>query len=972
MFIWNFAYRAGNWGHHYRIESPTACAVLEGCGGERDFIPRGSAPMSRPLKRHATAIAVATCVALAACSSKNADESLAAAKRHLSAREDAAAVIELKNALQSNPDLAEARFLLGRALLDSNDPAGAAVELRKARDLNFPDDQVLPPLATALLRSGDFRKVIELGGANALAAPEAIASLQTTLALAYEAEGGADDKSAAALATALQAKADYAPALLFQARMLAARGELDASATLVDGVLAAAPDDPAALLLKGRLLLAGSDEASAAEAATALFRRALAAQPGYLPAHIALMSQLLRARDLDAARSQLAAMQRFHPRLPQTIYFQAYVQAMGGDATAASETLQPLLKSASPGPEVLRLAGVLAMRRGDLRQAEMYLAALVKVAPSVAGPRQMLAQVQLRAGDTDNALATLAPLLEGSSPDGRTLGLAGSAYLTAGEMKKAEQMFSLAAKADPKSARNRTSLAMARGAMGGLGGAVPELETIAESDDHVDADLALLSIELSRRNYDAALKAIDRLASKQPGKAMPFVWRARVLGTRGDLAGARASFEKALAVEPGYFLAVAGLATLDLGENKPELARARFEAALRADPGEARAMLGLAMLDEQAGKPKELVAQSIGKAIAIKPDDPTPRARLAQYHMGNNDYKLALAAAQDAVAALPNDAGMLALLGAAQLANGDVNQAVTTYGKLVAAKPRLPGPLLALAEAQGFAKSYDAAAETVKKAMAMAPQSMAVQQMAMKIDLQAGHVDRAIAKARALQAQMPQSPQGWIFEGTIQLSRGNWVPAAAAFRIALQKEASSEVARQLYLALRGAGDKAKAEAFAADWMKKHPQDAAFLFNLADLSIQEKHYEKAVRQLEAVLRISPDAPLALNNLAWVQATLKRPGAVANAERANQLSPDQPEILDTLAYALATEGNITAAIDKQKLALKLAPAAHAMRLRLASLYLQAGDKTAARTELDTLAKLGNQFRQQGEVQELRSRL
>lgn len=928
--------------------------------------------MSRPFRNLAAAFAVASGIALAACSGKSPEQSLAAAKHHLAEKETSAAVIELKNALQSKPDLAEARFLLGNALLERDDPVGAAVELRKARDLGFPDDEVLPPLATALLRSGQLQKVLDLAGAATLTVPESIASLQTTLAQAYELVGGSEDKRAAAVAAALQAKADYAPALLHRARLLAAKGELDASTQVVDGVLAAAPDDAAALVLKGQLLLTRQGDASAAEAATALFRRALAAQPGFLPAHVALMTQLLQVRDLDAARSQLAAMQKVHPRVAQTLYFQAYVQALGGDAKAAGETLQPLLKSASPNPQVLRLAGVLAMRRGDLRQAEMYLAALVQIVPMAAGPRQMLAQVQLRAGDTDNALGTLTPLLEAPSPDGRTLWLAGSAYLTAGDMKKAEQMFSLAAKADPKSARNRTSLAMARGASGGLAGAVPELEAIAESDDRVDADLALISIELNRRDYAAALKAIDRLESKQPGKAMPRVWRARVLATRGDLAGARASFEKALAAEPGFFPAVAGLAALDIGENKPDQARARFDAALKANPGEARAMLGLAMLDEQAGKPRQLVAQTMAKAIAIKPDDPTLRTRLIQYHMGKRDYKLALAAAQDAVAALPNDAGMLVLLGGAQVANGDLNQAVTTYGKLVAAKPRLPGPLLALAETQGMARSYDAAVETVNKALQLAPQSTAVQQMAMKIDLQAGNVDRALARARALQARSPQSAQGWIFEGAIELSRRHWAPAAAALRTALQKEASSEVAQQLHLALRGAGDKAKAEAFAADWLKKHPQDASFQFFLADLSIQDKDYARALTQLEAVLRLSPDTPLALNNLAWVQATLKRPGAVANAERADRLNPRQPEILDTLAYALAAEGNIAGAIERQKAALELAPAAHGMRLRLAKLYLQAGDKTAARAELDTLARLGDRFQQQGEVRELQSRL
>lgn len=45
---------------------------------------------------------------------------------------------------------------------------------------------------------------------------------------------------------------------------------------------------------------------------------------------------------------------------------------------------------------------------------------------------------------------------------------------------------------------------------------------------------------------------------------------------------------------------------------------------------------------------------------------------------------------------------------------------------------------------------------------------------------------------------------------------------------------------------------------------------------------------------------------------------------------------------------------------------------MRLSLAKLYLKSGDKAMARTELDQLAKLGYQFRDQAEVDQLRKSL
>ena len=68
---------------------------------------------------------------------------LASAKDYLAKKDNRAAVIQLKSALQKQPDLAEARFLLGRTLLEGGDAVSGEVELRKALDLKYPKDVVL-------------------------------------------------------------------------------------------------------------------------------------------------------------------------------------------------------------------------------------------------------------------------------------------------------------------------------------------------------------------------------------------------------------------------------------------------------------------------------------------------------------------------------------------------------------------------------------------------------------------------------------------------------------------------------------------------------------------------------------------------------------------------------------------------------------------------------------------------------------
>ena len=85
----------------------------------------------------------------------------------------------------------------------------------------------------------------------------------------------------------------------------------------------------------------------------------------------------------------------------------------------------------------------------------------------------------------------------------------------------------------------------------------------------------------------------------------------------------------------------------------------------------------------------------------------------------------------------------------------------------------------------------------------------------------------------------------------------------------------------------------------------------------------------------------------------------------AERAVAAAPQNADLLDTLAQAQAAEGQLDAAIATQKRAVSTAPDAPALRLTLARILVQAGDRAKAKTELDRLAALGDGFTQQADV-------
>lgn len=928
--------------------------------------------MTFPKVRRASAT-VALAALLAAACSESPESLLASGKDYLARNDSPAAIIQIKNALQQNPGLAEGRYLLGKALLESGDPVAAEVELRKARDLGYPDDQLLPQLARTLMAKGAFRKVVDDLAKAELSSPESRAEVQTTLGMAYTALGDRPS-AAAALDAALAAQAGHAPALLAQASLKAGEGDLAGALVQVAAVLEKAAENHQAWQLKGDLLQAGGER----EAALAAYRKALELRPEFLPAHFALAFAFLQQARLEEAAGQLETLKKLAPRHPQTLYLEAQLAYRKKEFARVRELTQQLLRIAPNHPGILELAGAGEYQLKSLLQAESYLGKALQQAPDLAMARRLLIAIYLSQGEAKKALDALQPVLGKIDDDPALLTLAGGVFLHNGDLRKAEEYAAKAAALDPKDARKRTTLALAHIMQGHAETAFAELEEIAAGDSGTTADLALIASYLQRKEGGKALDAVAALEKKQPDNPIVHQLRGRALLLRQDVAGARRSFERALAVSPTYFPAAAALASLDLGERRPEAARQRFEAILAADGKNMQAYVALAELRARSGGTADEVAALLGKAVAAQPGEATPRLLLVDLHLRHKDAKRALAAAQEAAAALPERPEILDALGRAQVAAGDFNQGLATYNKLAGLQPASPQPYLRMAEASLAAKNPDAALQSLQKGLEIKPDLVGAQQAMLKVHLDAGRPQEALKIAREVQRQRPGEAIGYILEGDIGAARKSWGEAAAAYRAGLGQTGpqlpAPQLAVKLHAALLAGGSKAEADTFAADWLKKYPREPAFRLYLAESAGARQDFAAAARHYRALLEIQPNNPMLLNNLAWALGKEPKGGAeaIGHAEQANRLAPDQPAFMDTLAVLLAGQGEHGRAVDLLKKAVALAPQAPAIRLNLARALLGAGQKAEAKKELEELARLGSRFTAQAEVAQLMKQL
>ena len=886
---------------------------------------------------------------LAGCGSGSPETMIASAKEFIGKKDTKSAIIQLKNALQKAPDNAEGRFLLGKAELQTGDLAGAEKELRRAMELNYAADSVVPPLAEALLGLAEFKKVVEEMGVKQLTTPEAKSSLLATVGMAQMAMQKKDEAQKL-FDAALALQPGQIQAQLGIARLKASSQDLPGAQALVDQVLAKKPDQEEALFLKADLLMAQNKPEEAAK----LFDQVIAAKPDNARAQTSRFMLSFSANKLDEAATELAGMKKALPQHPQTHYLEAMLQFKKQDLPKAKDAIQQALKVAPNHPPILILAGDIELAQNSPQVAVTYLQQAVTRLPNNIMGRKLLTVAYLRAGQPSRALETLKPMLQAMPEDGPVQMLAGEVYLGNNDLQEAEKHFAKATSLDGKNSMARTRLGQIKFAEGDSQAGFHELEAASDTGNS-QADVLLAIAHLRRNEADKALVAIAALDKKMPNSPIPSNLRAGALLLKGDKAGARKSLEKALSIAPTYFPAALTLARLDVQDKNWDAAKKRFESILEKDPKNPSALLALAQARaESGGKPAE-VQELLERAVAGNPSSPDVRVAMIRYWLGTKNFDKAINAAQDAHTALPDNPDILDNLGLAQLSAGQTNQAISSFNKLAGLRPDSPAPLLRLAGIYLREKQNELASESLRRALVLKPDLVEAQSGLVGVYTLLNRQRDATAVARDVQRQRPKEPVGYLLEADVQASQKKWAEAVTVLRTGLGATHSPSMAISLSRALRSDKRAAEADKVLADWQRDNPKDALVRTFVAEASLSARQFDTAFRQYKDVLALQPKNPMVLNNLAWIAGELKDPKALDYAEQANTLSPNTPAILDTLGMLLVAKGDPKRGLILLQQALTIAPEAHPIRLNLAKAYAKTGQKEAARKELETLLKL-----------------
>jgi cellulose synthase operon protein C len=907
----------------------------------------------------AAALAIAFPSATRAADPAQAEAYLAAAAKSLQKNDPKTAAIQLRNAVQSDPDNGTAHYELGTVALQLGDLGAAELQLRAALEHGYDRAKATAPLAETLLRLERNQQLLdEIPPGDR--PPELEASVRVARGYALLNLHRPDDaRQSFEQAAAMAAKP--APALFGLARALGAGGDTMRAVEILETALGDDPKFVDGWVYLGQLQRTAGKLAGA----QASFDKALALSPADVPARLERASLLIALDDLTAAEADIGAILAANPQDPLGNYLQALAYSNRQNYRAAEISLQKMRGGLYAYPPAIYLLAEVNLAQDQLAQADDNVTRYLARMPNDEAGMALFATVLLRRNNMPRAIAFLKGAIDANPSSLRLLGLLGEAYVRDGKKEEAAAILDRLAVLAPRDADVMTQIAALRLRIGQADSALGDLEAAAAlAPRSVRTGLLLVLTYLDAGRVDDAGKAAEALRDSLPDDPLPENLLGAIALRAGSAAEARAHFEAALRIRPDFLPAETNLGQLLLAERDIAGARRIFDAILARDAVDAAALKGEADLSLLDGKAQDAAAW-LEKARAADATALEPRLRLVEAYISLAAPKKAAAIAGEIEKLAPDDPRALSAIGAARLADNEIPAAIAAFGRLVKATPDSSGAQLQLARAYYAARDDANARAALERAAALDPGDAAIEQQLTRFAIETASVPRELAYLQGLADAKPDDPAYDRLAGNLALAAGDAAVAATRFAAGLAKRPGDAALVAKLAEAEGRSDPAQAAKTLADWLRSHPEAPALRLALADRLLGMKRYDEAAAAYEAVLRAAPDDLAATNNLAWLYALKNDKRAVGLAEAAYRREPGNPDIADTLAWVLVRSGENARGLSLLESAAAVPDAPLEMRYHLAVALKNAGRTDEARRALAALIATGRTFDSRAEA-------
>ena len=810
------------------------------------------------------------------------------------------AQIDLRNAVRSDPQNAEAHFLLGRVAIELGDPVAAEREASAALDRGYDAHQAAPLLAQALLSQNKNNELLEklkpAGKDGALDAAILVARgyAQIALHLPEDAQKSFADAEAAA--------PNAVEPLLADARLSVARNDLAGAQEKIDRAVNAQPKSAEALLAKSQLLRLKGDGAGGMAVLDAL----IADQPSITQAHLDRADLALAMNKPAVARSDIDIVLKGSKGNIQALYLDAVIKAQAKDYKAADDGLQRIQAYLGRIPRGYFLKAVVKEQLGQYEEAEDAARKYLATAPNDLAAYKVLARILFVKHRPDQVVETLAKVTESGKADAESYDLLGRAYAATNRPADAIVNFQRAEALAPNDVGLQTRLAAVRMGQGDVEAAVGDLEHTLELAPKVPVvGETLFFAAMATGDLDKTAAVLEKIKVAEGDTDVVRNLEGLFAMAKLDLPGAEKIFRDEIAKSPEFTPAQINLARVLAMTGRQEEAEKLLKDIVTKQPTAEPALSMLASTYAQSSR-MEQALNLLDNAHRSDPKNVRITTSLGDLYIRSGAPQKALDLVGSEPAASATTTEMLSLRAAAQLALGQKKDARDTYSDLLKKDPSVVGARRQLVALLIEAGDFESARALLSAGIVASPRNYQLYQDLAMIDLRSTGIEAALATADRLASQDRDFSLIRALKGDIFMAANRAQDAINAYKDAMTAAPSTILATRLAAADLRAQQPDDAIKTLRDWLATNPTDVSVLEQLGEIEISQNKLPEAKDYLETILKLKPHQAVALNNLAWVYQQLGDARAMDMARQAYVLAPGA-QTADTLGWILTSAGN-----------------------------------------------------------------
>ncbi len=855
-------------------------------------------------RQNKTAIALAIVAALSlgavGCNgigSKTDQEHVETAKDFLDKNDLKSGVIELKSALQKNPENIEARHLLGELSLKLGDGASAEKELRRALELGVAKEAVLASLAEALAIQGKYQKILDEIEAPANLDPAVKAAIINIRGDAWLAKSELD-KGELEFNRALEMDPNSALAFVGLARIATTKLENDKAEVLFLKAAKLAAKEPkvwsyfaAFQALKGETEAAEKNYTKAIKLGNRnffnYFRRAL------------LRVELEKT---EAAQKDVDVLQKGWSKTFQANYAAGMLAFREKKFPKAQAFLDEALKHNSKHVQAILFRGIAHLAQNHLAQADQDLSRVYSSLPNSIKVRQVFAQIKFNEKEFDKAKELLQPVLTARPDDVFSLGLMGKIETALGNISVGNRYLEKVVALKPDASGAIVLLGMNYLASGDIGKGVEQLQQIDKNSPQFTASkFQIVLTYISAKNFDKASEAINRLREESGSELLADNLSGLLYRAEGKDEEARKYFEKALVISPGNPAASLNLAEMAIKQKDFPMAYKRYDGILKRQPRHLQAKLRKAELLARENKVKEMESVLVS-AIGDHPAAIPPKVILSAFYIQSGQPARAQTVLSELGEIQNNNLQVLSLLTKAQLQDNQPSRALKSAKRLVELSPESAQAFFTLAQAYEANRESKNVRIALEKSLDLRPGYIEAKMALVRVFMVTEKSKEANKLLRELVKGNPSDLNIVRLQGWTALKEGQPEKAASFYERVFEKAPSTRAVMDLARTKWRAGARKESHELLQQWNEKQPKDVLVRYLRSEFYTQDNQNKESISQLEEILVLQPNNAIALNDLAWQLKAQDKEKALSYAEKAHELAPSSAPIIDTLAMIL----------------------------------------------------------------------